>query len=269
MPMNECEWPKNRYVRALEVLKHDGGTAAANVFFGLFCLGAASLLWMLVQQLLFPDVGQEMTVPYRILFVAVLLLFLVCGFLILGPVFLGQLRWNHIISDRECSLSEIFYYCRSQNYRRAIVFLLQMLWRELFLFICALLPMLVLRQIEEYMVLTGSFTSSLLYSILLVLEAVAAVGGLLTAFFCSMRFFLAPALLFEREDLSAVACIHWSVSLTKGQQLDLMMLYCSLFPLYVLCVLGAPIFFVFPYLGILCAQRAKELMSGAIISERP
>lgn len=264
--MKGNEVPKNRYQRALDVLKQEIGEISAMMLFLFTGLAFCGFLWFALKTACFPDLGGAMQPGEWAAFALTLAGFLALLLFGLQPVLWGALRWCYIISDRECPLSELFYYYRPERYRRVLSFSLHLLWRLLFLAICVLIPSLILHQIDDYMVLTGSFTSSLLYSIVLVLEAVALGGGGILLLYFSMRFFLAPGLLFTREDLSPLACIHWSVSATRGQQLDLLMMLFSLFPLYVLSITMVPLLFVVPYLFVLCALRTRELLNEVVIN---
>lgn len=263
--MKEDNLPMNRYLRALQLIKQEAGAGATVTIFLLSCASACGVIWRLLREQLFPQLAWMMEAARLPGYLAFNVATVLASLVVIFPIALGVLRWSYQVYDHETPLYDIFYYFRGGQYRRALLFFWELSWRIVFLSICCMLPSMVMRAAERFLLLCGSL-NALVYSVILVLKAVLTVGGVLAIVYYMMRFFLAPYLLFDRPDLTPKQCIASSISLTKGNQLDLAMMFLSLMPLYLCSVMVIPLVFVFPYLLMLCSVRSRELLNGAIIA---
>ncbi len=246
-----AQYHKGRYRLALSLFKQEAGPCMAVSFAALLPI---AVQWSIAENLLQLEGFHSIFFWIQLLLQIALLLFMT------GPVLLGIGRWFYLLPLKRVAVEELFYYFEDkQQYQRAVLFTLHMAGRVLFWILSCVLTWwffdMLLTQFR-----TELIAMTILYSILLVLQGLLVVifaGGLL---YHAFRYFLAPFLLFEHEQLSAATCMRYSYDLMKDRRVDVMMLIMSLFPLYLICPLVVPIFFTIPYLSLLCSYRSRELL---------
>lgn len=188
---------------------------------------------------------------------SVQLLWMLC---VTGPLILGVLRWFYFLPVRVITLYEIFYYVHTfERFKQAISFSFQMIWRMGLTVLAGCAPGYVASLlVERYTDQLLEF--GLVYSMCIVLSEIIWVVGVGGAFYYCCGSFLSTYLLFEEQFSKATLCIHYSCASMKEHRTDVALLILSMFPISVFAVLIIPLFFLFPYLFLLCVHRGRELL---------
>ena len=225
-----------------------------------FCLTASSLLEPATLQV--PFLGIRIS-PVQS---AVSILFGLLTFLTMVPLLMGVLKWYYRLSDGPTpDLRTIFDYLSAPRlYCKTLLLGLTIIFRTvLFGAVISLLPAgvwVALKMVGSIGNSIAAIGQALLFFLFLVLTVLAAV---LTICF-SLRYFLAPYYFAEDEHIPIRQAVCRSVKAMKRMQGQVFGLLLGWTPLWLSCILVAPLLFAAPYCSAALAINARYLMGREI-----
>lgn len=183
---------------------------------------------------------------------------------LVAPFWIGIGRWFYNLPDRRVPLFELFHYFQNkQTYARAVRFALQLAGRLFGTLFVASLPALFLEMVLNNLS-HSSMGIGVLYSIVMVIQALSVVAGVALALYHLVHYFLAGLFFYEQPETKPLQCLRYSYDLMHGRRFDVLMLILSLFPIYLTWVLVLPVLFTIPYLMLLCTYKSRELMEESL-----
>ena len=185
---------------------------------------------------------------------------LLFSFFFLTPLTLGIMRffWRRNL-EADDSVGVIFYYFSGGNYKKALKYSLSLFLRaQIFATIATVLAQQMLPRgglLHEF-VMKQNLTSNSKVGIIFGFTMLALALSIF-AIFRVFKYFLAPYLMINDEDLSVKKAFNHSAQMMRGGRLQLFGFYFSFLPWLLLCLTILPIIYVYPLV----------MMSGAVYAK--
>lgn len=258
-------WRGSIKIRAKNLLLGNSGKAAAMLaiplLFALLLSGVAYALayGMRLDSIYTPIHAVADGVLFPIVMLLLACLALIGSILVLAPLYLGREAWFWQRSSREFVTVGYLFRWYPKLSRAAGLWvrrkLLLLGWGLFFL-----LPGGVMLAVAFLLLARGSSVAVLI--LLFAGGAVLIAVGLVFWALMMQRYFLAPYLLADNQNISASAALRESALLMDGMAGRTLRFKLSFWPWFLLCVLVFPIYYVWPYYKQACACYGRYLFTS-------
>ena len=188
--------------------------------------------------------------------------FSLISLLVLVPLLAGFTRWFYLLSSGPTpDLRTIFDFLASPRlYGKAVWLWFSTSLRVLIFGGLLSLPTLAVWLGQRYLAVFSSPAAAIGRAALLFLLLVLAVLSLILTAAFGLRYFLAPYYLASGDQVTVREAVRSSVQKMKGHKGQVLTLMVGWLPLWLSCLLLAPLPFVMPYCGCALAINARYLM---------
>lgn len=255
------------YEKSLRIMKNNVSRVIAVTLFSISCLIFLVILWLLVDSI-FITFFSSLNISentFSIVNTVIKSLFTVIPMIFIYlPIELGIGKWFYEISNskgKNVSLTTLFYYFNNKSlYFKSLNLQLDLLVRKAIIFAVCLIPAFV------YEIWYSSFNFNLFFlgiNVLRLLDFILIVAGLVFAFVYNLKYFMVKYLFFNKEE-SNKELFFKSDCIMRIRKKEVVEMYLSFFPFYILSVLIVPIFFMVPYMVLYFICMAKEFMGKSM-----
>lgn len=255
------------YEKSLKVMKNNVSRVISVTLFLISCLVFLVILWLLIDSIfitLFSNLNIDVN-TFSILNTFIKSLFTVIPMIFIYlPIELGVGKWFYNISSskgKNISLTTLFYYFKNKSlYFRSLNLQLDLLVRKAIVFAVCLIPAFV------YEIWYSSFNFNVFVlgiNIVKLLDLILIIAGLVFAFIYNLKYFMVKYLFFNKEE-SNKELFFKSDCIMRIRKKEVVEMYLSFFPFYILSILIVPIFFMVPYMVLYFIYMSKEFMGKSM-----
>lgn len=255
------------YEKVLTVMKNNISRIITVFFIYTAVIVFIWIFWVFLGEIikiLFP-INQTNKILFLFLNIAVRNFLTMCVVVfILMPFSLGVNKWFREISYNEnqiISMNILFEYFENKNlYLKAIRFKVELVLRNLVTYIVGIIPALVVEIIKNHI----DYKILNVVGILEILEFVLLVLGLVLAFRHNIKYFMVKYLFFKNEDTDTQKLYERSECIMKKRKTEVLKLYTSFTPFYIVCILIIPVFYVLPFIRIYFWHKSVDFMENIL-----
>lgn len=256
------------YEKSLKIMKNNVNRIVAVTLFLLSGIVFLGLLGFLIDSIFINilkyssisvSTVNKLNITLKILLVVCPLIF------IFLPLHLGIKKWFYDISSsnkQTVQLSVIFFYFKHiKIYYKALTLQLDLLLKKLIILGICLIPYTLFKLwcVDLHIEL-----NVLGLDILKIISVVLLICGIIFAFIYNLRYFMVQYLFFNNSYLMNSELFFKSDCIMRIRKKEVIEMYISFAPFYILSLLIIPILFLFPYMVLYFIQMSKEFMGKSM-----